>query len=108
MSSVKNKNDYIRDQVIDKCYSSKLRRKFLEKEGAITLDDLFRIARSQEAVDGQLTQYSTDQVNNQLTDHVNAVGDKLDGNTRSGKGKKCFSCNQEGHFSGDKKCPVRD
>ena len=85
-----------------------MRRKFLEKEGALTLDDLLRIARSQEAVDRQLTQYSTDQVNNQLTDHVNAVGDKSDGNTRSRKGKKCFSCDQEGHFSGDKKCPARD
>ena len=103
-----NEDDYIRDQVIDKCYSSKLRRKFLEKEGALTLDDLLRIARSQEAVDRQLTQYSTDQVNNQLTDRVNAVGDKSDGNTRSGKGKKCFSCDQEGHFSGDKKCPACD
>ena len=43
-----------------KCYSSKLRRKFLEKEGALTLDDLLRIARSQEAVDRQLKQYGTD------------------------------------------------
>ena len=43
-----NENDYIHDQVIDKCYSSKLRRKFLEKEGALTLDDLLGIARSQE------------------------------------------------------------
>ena len=68
-------------------------------------DDLLRIVRTQEAVDRQLKQHGTDQVNNQLTDQVNAVGDKLDGNTRSGKGKKCFSCDQEGHFSGDRKCP---
>ena len=47
-------------------------------------------------------------MNNQLTDHLNAVGDKSDGITRSGKGKKCFSCDQEGHFSGVKKCPARD
>ena len=66
------------------------------------LDDLLRIARSQEAVDHQLKQYGTDQVNNQLVDQVNAIGDKLDGDTCSGKGKKCFSCDQEGHFSGDK------
>ena len=39
-----SENDYIRDQVIDKCYFSKLRRKFLEKEGALTLDDLLRLA----------------------------------------------------------------
>ena len=32
-------NDYIHDQVINKCYSRKLRKKFLEKEGALMLDD---------------------------------------------------------------------
>ena len=53
------------------------------------MDDLLRIARSQEAVDRQLKQHGTDQVNYQLTDQVNAVGDKSYGNTRSGKGKKC-------------------
>ena len=31
-------DDYIRDQVIDKCYLSHLRRKFLEQEGSVTLD----------------------------------------------------------------------
>jgi len=95
-----NENVYIRDRVIDKCYSSKLCRKFLEKEGDLTLDDLLRISRWQEALDRRLKQYGTDQ--------VNAVGDKSDENTRSGKGKKCFICDQEGHFSGDKKCPARD
>ena len=33
-------DDYIRDQVIDKCYSSHLRRKFLEQESTLTLDGL--------------------------------------------------------------------
>lgn len=104
-------DDYIRDQVIDKCYSNHLRRKFLEKEGALTLDDLLRIARSQEAVDRQLKQFSADQMsnpandqgNNQKNDQVNAVGGKLDGR----KAKICFGCGREGHFSGDKKCPAR-
>ena len=59
------------------------------------MDDLLRIARSQEAIDHQLKQYGTEQGNNQLTDKVNAVGDKSDGNMHSGKGNKCFSCNQE-------------
>ena len=54
---------------------------------------------SQEAVDRQLKQYGTDQVNNQLNDEVNAVNDKLDGSKCSGKGKKFFSCDDEGHFS---------
>ena len=98
-----NEDDYIRDQLIDKCFSSHLRRKFLEKEGTVTLDELLRVARSQEAVDRQLKQYSTDQADNQ----VNAVSGKLDGNKNPRKGKTCFSCGQEGHFSQDKKCPAR-
>ena len=71
-----NEGDYIRDQLIDRCYSSHLRRKFLEKEGTVTLDDLLRIARSQEAVDRQLKQYN-DQVDQ---NQVNAVNGKGDGN----------------------------
>jgi len=75
------------------------------------LDDLLRIARSQEAVDRQLKQFSADQMNNQANDQgnnqkndqVNAVGGKLDGR----KAKICFGCGQEGHYSGDKKCPAR-
>ena len=62
------------DQVIDKCYLNHLHRKFLEKEGELALDDLLRIARSQEAVNRQLKQFSGDQMNNQTNDQVNAVG----------------------------------
>ena len=87
----------------DRCYSSHLRRKFLEKEGTVTLDDLLRIARSQEVVDRQLKQY-TDQVDQ---NQVNGVNGKGDGNKTHRKGKTCFSCGQEGHFSQDKKCPAR-
>ena len=85
-----------------------LGQKFLEKEGALTLYDLLRIARSQVAVDRQLKQFSGDQMNNQANDQgnnqkndqVNAVGGRSDGR----KGKISFGCGQEGHFSGDKKC----
>ena len=55
--------------------------------------------------DRQLKQYCTEQVNNQLIDQGNVAGGKSDGTRRSGKGKKCFSYDQ-GHFSGDKKCPA--
>ena len=72
----------------------------MEKEGALMWDDVSRIARSQEVLDHLLKQYGTDQ--------VNAVGDKSDGCTHSGKGKKCFSCDQEGHFNRDRKCPALD
>ena len=98
-----NEGDYIRNQLIDRCYSSHLRQKFLEKEGTVALDYLLGIARSQEAVDRQLKQYNTDQVDQ---NQVNAVNGKEDGNKTHRKGKTCFSCGQEGHFSQDKKCPA--
>ena len=91
------------DQVIDKCHSSVIRRKFLEKEGAVSLDDLLRIARSQEAVDRQMKVMGTNASANQ----VNAVGGKSSMNKHSARVKICFGCGQDGHFRGDKKCPAR-
>ena len=92
-------DDYIRDQVIDKCCSSHMRRKFLEKEGTLTLEDLLRIARSQEAVDRQMKVM----VSSAGADQVNVVG----GNKRSARSRVCYACGLDGHFSGDKRCPAR-
>ena len=39
-------DDYIRDQLIDKCHSNHLQRKFLEKTGLVKLEDLLVIARA--------------------------------------------------------------
>ena len=46
-------DEAIRDQLIEKCSGSKLRRKFLERANA-TLKDLQDIARAHEAVDEQM------------------------------------------------------
>ena len=43
-------DEYIRDQLIDKCHFQKLQPKFLEKDGSVTLNDLLVIARAYEAV----------------------------------------------------------
>lgn len=95
-----SEKDYIRDQVIDKCYSSKLRWNFLEKEEALTFDDLLKIARSQEAVYRQLKQVLTKCVISWVTRWMQLMTSRM-------KEKKCFSCDQEWHFSGDKR-PARD
>ena len=68
-------DDYIGDEVIDKCCSSHMLCKFLEKEGTLTLEDLFGIVRSQEAVDRQMKVM----VSNAGANQVNVVG----GNKRS-------------------------
>ena len=54
VTSGEREDEYIRDQLIDKCYSAKLRRKFLEKDDSVNLNDLFITARAQEAVDLQM------------------------------------------------------
>ena len=45
----------IRDQVIDKCRSSELRRKLLAKDDNLTLEKVQEVARSMEAVNVQAT-----------------------------------------------------
>ena len=43
-------DEAVRDQLIEKCKDTALRRKFLEKEGTVTLTDLEKIANAFEAV----------------------------------------------------------
>ena len=47
-------DEAIRDQIIEKCRDSKLRRKFLEKSGEATLTVLRETARVHEAVNTQM------------------------------------------------------
>lgn len=53
MCEFENVEEAIRDQLIEKCCDSKLRRKFLERVNA-TFKDLQDIARAYEAVEEQL------------------------------------------------------
>ena len=112
-------DEYIRDQLIDKCYSAKLRRKFLEKDGSVTLNDLLVTARAQEAVDLQMEamggNISSEQVNNVVdgkalegnisSEQVNSVVDVKGGT--SGERRDCFNCGREDHFARDRRCPAR-
>jgi len=59
-------DEYIRDQLIDKCYFAKLRRKFLEKEGSVTLDDLLATAQVQEAVNLQMEAMGANNISGQV------------------------------------------
>ncbi len=65
-----NEDDYIRDQLIDKCYSNNLRCKFLEKTGEVKLENLLVTARAQEAVDCQIKTLG----NNTEKNEINYVG----------------------------------
>ena len=66
-------DEYIRDQLIDKRYSAKSRRKFLEKDGSVTLNDLLMIDRAQEAVDLQMVAIGGN-ANSELVNNVTDTG----------------------------------
>ena len=94
-------DEYIRDQLIDKCYSAKVRRKFLEKDGSVTPNDLLITARAQEAVDLQMVAMggnaNSEQVNNVTDTGLNTNVDK----------RSCFNCGRDDHFARDRRCPAR-
>ena len=93
-------------------------RKFLEKEGSVTLNDQIVTARAQEAVNLQMeamgAKHSSGQVNavhdgarggDITSQQVNSLVD-VSGGTSSGK-KDCFNCGREDHFARDRRCPAQ-
>ena len=99
------KNEQIRDQIIDKCKSTELRRKLLGKGQELTLADTQKIARSLE-----LSQTQAKQIEGDVGASVNAIKEdnKPERNGRSDqKSLKCYRCGQSGHFARDKHCPAR-
>ena len=95
------KDENIRDQVIEKCMSSCLRRKLLEKGRGLTLEQLQNTARSMEASDRQAGAIENPNDKGGLKEGLNSIQEKTEG-------KKCYRCDLIGHLQDDKRCPARD
>ncbi|CAK8692680.1 uncharacterized protein LOC143462177 [Clavelina lepadiformis] len=95
-----NADERIRDQVVDKCYSRELQRKFLEQQ-TLTLVDVLRIAKAHEAVIARTIIMSSTPDSVQ----VNAVTGSRRNQMRSTnkEGKECFACGRKG----DAQCPAK-
>ena len=99
----KHREEQIRDQVIDKCRSSKLRRKLLEKGQALTLNKALSMARSSEGADLQARKMESSgglSVGSGNEVPVNSVSGERRG--------RCYRCGKDGHFARDKICPALD
>ena len=95
-------DEYIRNQIIEKCDSRELREKFLEKAG-LKLLDVLSIARVHEAVRERLEAMDCPMEPNLADNYeINVV------HTRIAKSKLfCFACGKAGHFQRDPQCPAK-
>ena len=106
-----NKDDFIRDQVIDKCISNTLRRRLL-REKDLKLPGLLDIARTMEVADHQAARMGKLTVNAVEKRPVRGrsqtvrprVSTTRNQSPRDEHGMKCFRCGRDGHLS--RECTV--
>ena len=105
--------DAIRDQVIEKCESHRLRVKLLERAD-VTLDQLRVIANTMELSERQSQSMEAkpslphSSVNKVSSFSNKSKTSKHRGPSNGGKVSSCFRCGQQGHFSKDPACPAKD
>ncbi|XP_006825938.1 uncharacterized protein LOC102802418 [Saccoglossus kowalevskii] len=98
-------DEQIRDQVIDKCKSSLLRRKLLENGKSLTLKVVQDTARALEVVDVQLKTMEGEFKREVNQVHKGQRSQKKPGRER--EKKKCYRCGNKGHFARDRERPAR-
>ncbi|CAC5385598.1 Cilia- and flagella-associated protein 70 [Mytilus coruscus] len=97
-------NDAIRDQVIDMCYSTKLRRRLL-REKDLTLEKVQDIARASEAADQHSAQFEEVHVNRvQVKRDFNAARHQRHDYHSKRKDIECHRCGCTGHIA--RECTV--
>ena len=106
-------DDQIRDQIIDQCQSSHLRRKLLEK-GNVTLAEVIKIAKADEITEFQVKKFDTSneytvaRVQNKPASRSNyqTARNQSRPQNKSRDDRKCFRCAKEGHLAKDPMCPA--
>ena len=109
-------DDHIRDQIVDKCTSTSLRRRLLRTEN-LQLEDLLPIARASESADKQAAETSQ----SFSSENVNAIRGQARRPFRLGNRDRnrehqqsastdtiCENCGIRGHLPRERPCPARN
>lgn len=94
--------DEIRDQIIEKCRSEELKKRFLEK-GDITLSEVIDIAQAHEVTGVQIKNMGT-------TETIAKITEKNNFRKKPSQQKRetsCFRCGYPGHLYWDPNCPAK-
>lgn len=101
-----NVDESIRDQLIEKCSSQRLRRKLLEKDDP-TLETCKRIANALEASESQANKLENNVEEVNKVSYKSGARPKMNNNPQHAKKMTCFACGFEGHVKKDSKCPAK-
>jgi len=98
----KDEEEEICGQIVEKCVSSEIRRRLLEK-GELKLNDAMKIARTVEAMESQMKDLEGKTIAATRSEKKNMHNEKKTIDI----GNKCFRCGYSGHSYKDEKCPAR-
>ncbi|XP_069133441.1 uncharacterized protein [Argopecten irradians] len=101
-------NEMIRDQIIEKCSSSRLRRKLLERRN-VTLDHIRELANAFEAAQREATSMETHETVRKVSAKDTEKKRQRSGyqSKKSEDSRTCFACGYSGHLKSDPSCPAK-
>lgn len=103
----KKLEDHVKDQLIEKCSSSILRRKLLTL-GDVKLDVILREAKAFEAAQEQGNVMGNDTVSQEKASDINKIDEKRKPFINNDmKNATCHRCGFNGHRQFDEKCPAK-
>ncbi|KAJ6648539.1 Retrovirus-related Pol polyprotein [Pseudolycoriella hygida] len=101
----------IKDQIIEKCESAKLRRELLKLGDDASLVKVLKAAKIHEAIQQQCKTFDPQSANEKQIGFASGSVNKIDSkpskpNSNSNANVQCNRCGYLGHFASDKKCPA--